>query len=515
MKSSPSPASPESGSKPKVFHAGTLVYTKPALVILFFWLIWGDFCYTVMEAVTGPIMQLKFKTLGASNTEIGLIVSTLPWIVYSILNPIISFKSDRFRSRWGRRIPFIVFSLPFLVFFLVCLGFGDRMGFWIHAHLAALKGFSANQVVIVTLGVLLVVFTFFNTFVTSTFWYLFNDVVPEFLLARFMSWFRVVSLASSSFYNFFIFPHSASHATEIFLGAALLYLVGFGLMCLNVREGKYPPPPPYMGGQTGPIAAIRTFGRETHGFPLYRYLWINTFIGAIGTGATTFTLYFQLAIGLTLAQIGLITGTVSIIVAALTVGTGWLADRYHPIRVVLSGMIFTLVFVVPANLSWLFWYPSPQTTFWVAMAIGTCLSAPAQALVGMWDPPMLMRLFPRTHYGQFCSINGVWKAVGTILGGVSAGAYLDFISHWVGQQRAYYYLPVYSLCFSLPAFYFFLQVYRDWHKHGGDKAYVAPLFNPANHLTPVPEASLVMAGGDLDPANPLPLPDATGRGLKR
>ena len=480
--------------EPKVYHAGTLTYTKAALVILFFWLIWGDFCFTVMESVTGPIMQLKFKHLDASNTEIGLIGSTLPWIIYSILNPIISVKSDRFRSRWGRRIPFMVFSIPFLVIFLVCLAFGDRLGLWLHGHLGVLAGFSANQVSIVTLGGLLLLYNFFNTFVNTTFWYLFNDVVPEPLLARFMSWFRVVALASSSFYSFFIFPHSSSHSTEIFVGAALLYLVGFGLMCFNVREGKYPPPAPNVDGQTGPIAAIKTYGKETHGFPVYRYLWINTFIGSIGAGATTFNLYFQMALGMSLAQIGLLNGTVHITVAVLTVGAGWLADRFHPIRVVVAGQILSLVLVVPANLSWLFWHPSPQATFWVALAIGLCLSAPAQALTGMWDPPMLMRLFPRTHYGQFCSINGVWKAIGSILGGVSAGAFLDFISHWVGKDRGYYFLPVYSLCFSFPAFYFFLRVYQNWQKLGADASYVAPLFNPANHLTAATETDLVMPG---------------------
>ena len=62
---------------PKIYHAGTLTYTKAALVMLFFWLIWGDFCYTVMEAVTGPIMQLKFKALGASNTGMALLLGTM------------------------------------------------------------------------------------------------------------------------------------------------------------------------------------------------------------------------------------------------------------------------------------------------------------------------------------------------------------------------------------------------------------------------------------------------------
>src|SRR5271154_4875759 len=115
---------PDDPGAPRLYHAGTLTYTKPALAILFFWLLWGDFCYTVMEAVTGPIMQLKFQHLDASNTEIGLILGTIPGIVYSVFNPVISFKSARFRSRWGRRIPFIFGGLPFLVVVLIALGFG-------------------------------------------------------------------------------------------------------------------------------------------------------------------------------------------------------------------------------------------------------------------------------------------------------------------------------------------------------------------------------------------------------
>jgi Na+/melibiose symporter-like transporter len=43
-----------------------------------------------------------------------------------ILNPIISFKSDRLRSSWGRRIPFILFSAPPLVLSLIGLAFADK-----------------------------------------------------------------------------------------------------------------------------------------------------------------------------------------------------------------------------------------------------------------------------------------------------------------------------------------------------------------------------------------------------
>jgi len=471
---------------PKIYHCGTLTYTTRHLAILFFWLLWGDFCYTVMESVTGPIMQLKFQALNASNTEIGLILGTIPGIVYSFLNPIISFKSDRYRSAWGRRIPFILFTLPFLVLFLLALAFGNQIGLAI-AHLGIFgKTISSDQVVILTLGTLLVSFTFFNTFVTSTFWYLFNDVVPEHLLARFMAWFRVISTLSAAAYMYFIFPYSGTHSTQIFVSAALLYFVGFGLMCTNVKEGEYPPPTPYDGGGTGPIAAIKTYGKETHSFMHYWYLWFCTFIGGIGGGVGMFGLFFSLALGLSMKQISVINTTVLIAVSILTIGTGWLADRFHPIRVVLVGATMGLLLVTPSGLIWLFWLPSPTIVFYVSLGIAIGLTAPAQALSGMWDPPMLMRLFPRSHYGQFCSTNAVWRAMGGIIGGGLSGAYLDIVTHFVGKERAYFYIPIWSLFFAIPSYGLLIGLYFSWKRYGGDDSYVPPVLTPKAQATTTP-----------------------------
>ena len=488
---------PFMGNEPKTYKCGTLTYTKPALAVLFFWLLWGDVCYTLMESVTGPIMQLKFKALEATNTEMALIVATIPTSVYAFLNPVISFKSDRFRSRWGRRIPFLLFSLPFLVLGLVGLAFGDRLGVWLHGFLN-LSGVPANKVAMWTLGALLVLFTFFNTFATSTFWYLFNDVVPEHLLARFMSWFRVIGTLSAAFYSIYIFPLSGTHSTAIFLGAAVLYLVGFGMMCFNVREGKYPPPQPYVGGGTGPIAVVKTYGKECHSHRIYWYLWLCTFIGCIGAGVGLFDLYFKQAIGLNLAQIGKISGTVSLIVATLVIGVGWLADRYQPIRVVLVSQILSWIFLVPATMTWIFWHPGPdaiwtfhlpflqnipfmqqyadfqiQQVYLVSLLIYVVLAAPLAALGSMWDPVMFMRTFPRSHYGQFCSTNALWRTAGGMIGGVLAGLYFDYLAPTIGKEHAYFYSPLFSASFGFIGFIFFLKFYQTWKRLGGAN-YVAP-----------------------------------------
>ena len=460
-----------------VYRAGTLTYTRPALVVLFFWLLWGDFCYMLMEHVTPSIMPLRFKALGATNTEMGLILGTIPGLVYSLLNPVISFKSDRYRSKWGRRIPFILGSVPFLVVCLVMLAFGDQVGFWIHSKLGA-TSVSANRVAVWTFGAFLVVFTFFNTFVTSVFWYLFNDVVPEHLLARFMSWFRIISMGAGALYNFCIFRFAGTHAMEIFIGAAILYGAGFTLMCLNVKEGRYPAPSPYVGGRVGPLAAIQTYGRDCHSHRHYWYLWVATFIGSVGAGISVFTLLFQMAIGLDTTHIGYINGTSSIVVGVLILGSGWLADKYHPIRVVLAACIFNLAVVLPANMVWIFWHPGPDTAFWVAFAIAVGLGAPMGALMGVWDPPMLMRLFPRDRYGQFCSTNAVWRAMGGIIGGGIAGAYLDLVTRFAGKERAYFFIPVWQLFFAIPAFIVLLKLYGSWKRHGGDNNYRPPIPDP-------------------------------------
>jgi len=51
----------------KQYFVGTLSYTKVGLVWLFVWLLWGDFCFTLMEAVIPSIVPLKLKELGAPN----------------------------------------------------------------------------------------------------------------------------------------------------------------------------------------------------------------------------------------------------------------------------------------------------------------------------------------------------------------------------------------------------------------------------------------------------------------
>lgn len=482
---------PYASPQPPEYRVGTLTYTKMGLAALFLWLLWGDVCFTLMEEVApNYILPIEFKKLGASDLFVSLTLSVIPQIINVCTNPIISSKSDRFRSRWGRRIPFIVVTIPILVLLLLGIAFAQPLGFTLHKSLASLGRFSPNTVALWTTGGMFILWWMFNMFVATTYWYLFNDVVPEHLLARFMSWFKFVSLMATSLYNWFIFPYAKTHATEIFIGTAALYLFGFGLMCYKVREGQYPPPPPLEGGRHGPIAAVKTYTKEC--YSLWHYWCV--FMVAIGMGAylvtAPFMQYFYEASKLDQTQLSRARSALNFGTAVAFLGTGWLADRFHPIRIVIVGVLLQIFVATPASLYFLVYNPDQQTSYIVWMIITIAVLSPVTALWSVLDPPMFMRVFPRSRYGQFCSANALVRAASIVVSGILLAYFLDFVENtWHDKRIRYTALPIWQGVAFVIMLVGMLCLYRSWKKYGGDQAYVAPV-RTGNQIVPDSEAAV-------------------------
>jgi maltose/moltooligosaccharide transporter len=430
----------------------------------------------LMESIVPSILPLKLKHLGASNATIGLLLTTIPMVINTVLNPIVSFKSDRYRSRWGRRIPFMLFTIPPLVLSLVLMGFSSKISLVLHGMLDVLSSrFTPEQVTIGVIAVIMVFFSFFNSFICAVFWYLFKDVVPENLMARWMSWFRMVSMGAGAFYNFFIFQYAESHALEIFVGGGLLYLVGFGLVCWNVKEGNYPPPPANIDGKQGVWSGLKTYGIECHRYSHYIFIFlVGVCMSGVGLVASPFMLFFYQSCGLSLQQIGILQGTAMVVFSVCILGSGWLADRYHPIRIVMIGLLAQAVLVLPLQCLWLFWTPSPQVSFYLWVGMAVLLGAPSGALIGVLDPPLFMRLFPQDRFGQFCSANAMWRSAAAIVGGVVIGWYFDFLKQRVGEANSYLWLPVWQWVFTVLALMVMWKLYRSWQRYGGDESYMPP-----------------------------------------
>jgi hypothetical protein len=71
----------------KLWCAGTIRYTKGALIMLFVWLVFNDFVRMLMEAVKPALSTIVMRDHGASNTAIAFYMGTIGtvWI-----NPVVS-----------------------------------------------------------------------------------------------------------------------------------------------------------------------------------------------------------------------------------------------------------------------------------------------------------------------------------------------------------------------------------------------------------------------------------------
>jgi maltose/moltooligosaccharide transporter len=471
----PLPADAPAEPHPKLYRAGSLIYTKAGLFTLFTWLLFGDFSFTLMEAVWHSVLPLELRALEAPNFVISLLMVSIPSAMNFVLNPIISTVSDRYRSRFGRRIPFLLFATPFVAVFLGLLSFARPLGGALHAMLASagIGSLSANTVIVTMICGLIVVFRFFELFINTVYWYLFNDVVPAHLLGRFLGLFRLVGTLAGALYNFFVYQYAESHAPAIFLSAGVLYGVVFILMCLNVKEGTYPPPDPMTAGSRSPLAYLKTFGKECFHHRVFILIYATGAVWGMATLMQMFSVFLYKSLGLTLDQIGKVTACASLAAGILSYPAGILVDRFHPIRVMLVAKAGLCIFA-PVNLIYLFFDFSPSTVFWIMLSVVT-VTVPLSAIYAAAGLPLHMRTLPHERFGQFCSANAMTTAVAGIIGSLAAGGFLDLMKGFhPGANFHYRYIPVWTCLFYFCGFAVNWLLFREWKKLGGDEHYRPP-----------------------------------------
>lgn len=89
----PPEASPQSAKKPladRSYAVGTLRYTFRGLLVLFLWLLWGDFAFTFFENIFSRFVPLYLKDFHASNSLIGIMTGSIAGLVNILFLPNIS-----------------------------------------------------------------------------------------------------------------------------------------------------------------------------------------------------------------------------------------------------------------------------------------------------------------------------------------------------------------------------------------------------------------------------------------
>ena len=456
------PSLPAAGA-PALYRTGTLSYTRRGLFVRSLWLLWGDFAFYFFEAVFGRFLPIYLKELNASNTLIGVMTGSFAGLVNVLFLPGISRWSDDFRSRIGRRVPFLYVVTPVVVGTLMLVGFAPEIGGWafdrfsVHLPAAVTRG----GLILGLLSLLVVSFHFFNMVLVNAYNWLIRDVVPLAVMARFLAWFRIVGTVSSVFFLWFVFPHLLSHRREICVSIGLFYLVAFLLMCRRVKEGEYPPPEK-VENPPGVLKTFIVYFRECLQIPLYRQFFLVNLlvIAALNCAGNFTTLFIKETLGMDMGNMGHIFSWTAAISAVVFFPAGWLCDRISPMKVALGAILGLCVgsiwayLAVNGRTSYLV-YSLAFTLPLVAWTLGSAATA--------------MRLFPAAKFGQFSGGLNVFGCGGMIFGNILIGLLMDLVHN--NYRVAFLWTTVFAASAVIPM----IRVIRGWKQHGGPENYVAPL----------------------------------------
>ncbi len=428
---------------------------------LFLFLLWGDFAFIFFESIFGRFMPLYLKQLDASNTLIGVMTGTITGILNVLFLPNISQWSDRFRSRWGRRRPFLLVMAPCTTLSLICVGCAPEIVRSLHLPATASSGIASGSVLLFVLCFFTVLYHFCNMVLIGAYNWLLRDVVPSEIMPQFLSWFRVVGTTASVLFLWFVFPVMLDHRVAVFVSIGLFTLVSFVFMCWRVEEGPYPPPEPRRGG----LQVVRDFAayfRECLSISLYRnYILVNMLVMIGATSAASFfTLYARQTLDLSMDDMGRIWAASALVNALLCVPVGQLCQKYTSMYVTFVSLVLILIVSVSAygwtgsRIGW-FAYSIIFMIPWVGWGLGSLA--------------LCMHLFPEAKFGQFFSALNVFGCGGLILGNYLIGRFMDFN----GSQYRYVFL--WSALFYLLALIPMYRVRAEWRRHGGPKHYIAPV----------------------------------------
>lgn len=438
--------------------AGTITYTTGGLALLFVWLLFGDFAYMLRERSAAPVTQLMLKKYEASDLLTGVFLMTIPWAIILLVGPAVSYWSDRLRSRWGRRIPFLLVPTPFVTLAMVGLAFSPRLGAWLHAALGQDPA-DVNRTIVLVMGLFWTVFEIGVIISNAVFNGLINDVVPREMLGRFFGLFRAVSLGVGILFNLKIIGHAEEHYTLILASIGLAYGLGFTAMCLKVKEGDYPPPPPRGPGHPV-LGALGDYYRDCFAKPYYLLVFLFLAMANLAFAPVNlFSIYAAKSYGMSLETYGRYLVATYLISFALAVPLGWLADRMHPLRVALGALVLYAAMMAIGFIG----MRDAASFGWVFLLHGVLSGT---FFTGAAALPQV--LFPQAKFAQFAAAGGLVAAVFNMVLGPLLGSGLDAL----GNQYRYTFLA--GALLAGAALVLGAWVHRRWAALGGRTDYVAP-----------------------------------------
>ncbi len=484
---SPPAATPDAPSDaPKLHRAGSLTYTGKRLAALFGALLTADVVLTLIERVEAKILPVVLKSFEASDQQIAIVASSIPALLQLLVAPVVSYRSDRKRTRRGRRIPYILWATPIMAIFLAATPFAPEIGAWLvgSERIASWMEALPWAPTMLTFAMLTIGFRFGHIVLVTMFFSLFRDVVPSSHMGRFLALFRAVGALSTFVTAYWLLGIAVSHAREIFVGLATLNLLGFFGICIFVKEGEYPPveDDPATAKESwgkGVFNVCRTFVRESYSHPIYRWTYLARLPIFASVPISGFIVFFpQRELGMDLDAVGKMMAWPAIAWILVAYPVGRWFDRFGTIRVMKPALVLiTLAYALS------FFGVVGEKTFFVSTFVTGILFW----VVMLGQLALAQEVFHRDRYAQLSSASIIIHSIGIAFvfspfAGWALDAmrdlHLQVVVPFVGEVEIGRYRFVNLMLAGLFGMSFFslLFVSRWWRRlGGGQNAYEAPL----------------------------------------
>jgi hypothetical protein len=313
---------------------------------------------------------------------------------------------------------------------------------------------------------------------------LLRDVVPETHMGRFLALFRIFGAAGTFVITYWLLGLTETHSKPIFIGVALLNLVGFLALCRFVKEGEYPPvekDPTMEGAGRGARfwAAAKTFVRESYRHPVYLWIYfIRVCLYGALLGLSGFIIFFpQYELGMSLTEVGQMLSWPALIWVVIAYPVGRMVDSRGAAYVLRLGLVMITLgyglsfFLVVGPMSFLVSSLVTGVAFWVVM---------------MAQLKLTQEVFHPQRYSQLAGANTIVQSLLiAVVISPACGWILDALKGWshtmalpgVGEVVLGPYRLVnlmLALCYGL-AWFGLSRVEHHMRLHGGPGNYVAPL----------------------------------------
>jgi MFS family permease len=458
----------------KRWHVGTLSYSTNGLVRVFVWLLGGDFGLSMKDRAVAPIAMVMLRTMSTPVWIVGLLVGSIPSAMGLFLGPVISVKSDRYRSRWGRRIPFILIPAPFVFLSMLGLAFAPNMGVAMSHWLGSRTSTFACQIAVFALC--WTIYEMMATIAAALVGALVNDVVPQAVIGRFFGLFRVVSLVAGIIFNQWLMGQSERHFRALLVTMGLIYGIGVTLMCLMVKEGQYPPPEARAQGSFNDrfIVPVVKYLRECYGNPYFLWFFLATTIGSVAiVPVNAFSIYQATSVGMSDQMFGHCQAISYAWSVLLAYPLGVLADRFHPLRLAIAILLAYLATTVFG-----FFFASTASAFYVALLLHTVISG----CYWTGTASIAQRLLPREKFAEISSAGGIIAGIINMILPPVLGGFIALMHH------EYRYVFLLAAALSAIGAGCFVVLLKKYLELGGEnaKANLAPSLHipPAFEIIP-------------------------------